>query len=247
LSRFCLGVLAAFLLAAQAFAFSFLVFGDSQGDDKVFSDLISRIKQERNVAFAVNNGDMTVYGKESEYQHYLQMVSKFKYPIYHVMGNHDAVRGGWKNFEKYFGPSYYSFEYQNSHFIILDNSFRQSFDRKQFEWLKKDIASSPARHKFVFMHRPTFDPSEIYQDYTMSGREVTQELMRLFTKFKVEYVFAGHIHGYARAEREGVSYIVTAGAGAPLYLPAGMGGFYNYVKVTVEDGRVGDQVVNIYE
>jgi len=157
------------------------------------------------------------------------------------------VWGGWKVFEKYFGPAYYSFDYQNSHFIVLDNSFQNRFDRTQFEWLKKELSSSQAKHKFVFMHRPTFDPSEIYQDYTMSGREVTQELMRLFTKFKVDYVFAGHIHGYARAERDGVIYIVTAGAGAPLYLPAGMGGFYNYVRVSVDNGKVSDKVINIYE
>jgi 3',5'-cyclic AMP phosphodiesterase CpdA len=163
------------------------------------------------------------------------------------VGNHDAVMGGWKNFQKYFGALYYSFDYQDSHFIILNNAFRESFGKEQFEWLKKDLAASRARHKFVFMHRPTFDPSEIYSNYIMSGREVTQELMLLFSRYKVDYVFAGHIHGYAKAERDGVTYIVTAGGGAPLYLPSGFGGFYHYVIISVENGKVSDRVVKINE
>ena len=245
--RLASGFLICLLLSSCSFAFSFVVFGDPQGSDKIFGDLISKVNAEEGISFAVNNGDLVVYGKESEYKHYLQMIAKLKVPVHNVMGNHDAVAGGWKLFEKYFGAPYYSFDFEGSHFIILNNAFKASFDRQQFEWLKNDLSSSPARHKFVFMHRPAFDPSEIYKDYVMSGREITQELMVLFTKYKVDYVFAGHIHGYARAERDGVTYIVTAGAGAPLYFPPGFGGFYHYVKIDVDNDKITDRVVKLYE
>lgn len=62
----------------------------------------------------------------------------------------------------------------------------------------------------------------------------------------MRYVFAGHIHGYGREERNGTVYILTAGGGAPLYLPAFDGGFYHYVKVTVDGNKITDELVKVY-
>jgi hypothetical protein len=39
----------------------------------------------------------------------------------------------------------------------------------------------------------------------------------LFERYAVRAVFAGHDHGYARAERNGIRYFVSGGGGAPLY------------------------------
>ena len=175
------------------------------------------------------------------------MISGLKVPVYNVLGNHDGVSGGWRVFQNVFGALYYSFDYEGSHFVILNNAFKESFDSRQFNWLKNDLANSRAKHKFVFMHKPVFDPSEIHKNYIMSGRAVTEELMRLFARHKVDYVFAGHLHGYAKAERDGVVYIVTGGAGAPLYLPPELGGFYHYVRLDVEGGKIRDRAVRVYE
>lgn len=236
-----------FLFAHSSFAFSFVVFGDNQDGDSIFQKIINKVNQEKGVAFAVNTGDLVQNGTESEYLHYKELISQLKMPVHNAMGNHDAVSGGWKIFKKMFGPDYYSFDYEGAHFVILDNSFKASFDSQQFEWLKKDLAATDARQKFVFMHRPTFDPSELYKNYIMSGREIAQQLMQLFIKYKVDYVFAGHIHGYARSERDGVIYLISGGAGAPLYLPPGFGGFHNYIKVEVNNDKISDKVVRIDE
>lgn len=235
------------LFVSAAFAYSFVVFGDNRDGDQTFKDLIAKVNQEKGISFAVNTGDFVSYGKAQQYVAYQQMISKLKVPVYNVVGNHDGVGGGWRIFLKTFGPLYYSFDYQGDHFIILNNSFKESFDSEQFNWLKKDLAGMQARHKFVFMHKPVFDPSEIYKGYIMPGHMVIKELMQLFTKYRVDYVFAGHIHGYAKAERDGVNYIVTAGAGAPLYLPHEFGGFYHYVRMDVEGSKIRDRVVRVYE
>lgn len=236
-----------FIFCFGSNAYSFVVFGDNQGNYRVFGDLVSRLKQEKGLAFIVSVGDFTANGELQDYQKARGMISQLNLPFYQVMGNHDGVAGGWRNFLRYFGRFYYSFDYQGDRFIFLNNAFKESFDREQFNWLREELGKGGARHIFVFMHKPIFDPSEIYKDHIMSGREVLQELMRLFKKYKVDYVFAGHIHGYAKAERDGVTYIVTAGAGAPLYLPPEFGGFYHYVRVEVEGGKIKDRVVRIYE
>lgn len=233
-------------LAGRLFAFSFAVFGDNRDGDETFKLLIAKVNKEQGLAFAFNTGDFAANGKENKYLAYREMISQLKIPLHNVMGNHDSANGGWKLFEKYFGSAYYSFDHQDSHFIILNNAFKDSFDADQFAWLKKDLAASEARHKFVFMHRPIFDPSELYKGYIMSGRQVGEELMALFRKYKVDYVFAGHIHGYAKAVRDSVTYIVTGGAGAPLYLPPELGGYYHYVIIDV-GRKITDRSVRVYD
>jgi predicted phosphodiesterase len=233
---------------ATAESFSFVVFGDNRDGDMIFMDLIKKLNKEKNIAFAVNTGDFVSNGRESEYEKYLKMILNLKVKVYHVPGNHDLVEKGYKYYRKYMRPEYYfSFDHKNSHFLVLNNAFKDSFDAKQFDWLKKDLASTKKENIFVFMHRPTFDPTEIYKGYVMSGRETVKELMKVFKRYEVDYVFAGHLHGYARAERDGVIYVVTGGAGAPLYLPRDVGGFYHYVKIRVEGNKIKDEVLKIYE
>ena len=226
--------------------FSFAVFGDNRDGDEVFIDLINRLNSDPSLAFAVNTGDLVPYGREAEYKKYLAMTKKLNIKLYNVPGNHDLVAGGYKYYLKYIGPYYYSMDYSNSHFIFLNNAFKESFDTEQFSWLKKNLEDTKQEHIFVFMHRPTFDPSEIYSGYVMSGRQVAEELIRLFERYKVNYVFAGHIHGYAKARRGSVNYVVTAGAGAPLYLPREIGGIFHYTKITVDGDEIIDEVKMIY-
>ncbi|MBI5399754.1 metallophosphoesterase [Candidatus Saganbacteria bacterium] len=225
--------------------FSFAVFGDNRDGDKVFVALLKKIDQEPNLAFAFNTGDFVPSGQEQQYRHYLKMLSQSKIKVFNIPGNHDLVGQGEANFKKYFGPLYYSFDYSNAHFIVINNAFGRYFDRRQFTWLQNDLAVNTRPHTFVFMHRPTFDPSEIYQNYVMSGRGVVEELMALFEKHKVDYVFAGHIHGYAKALRDNVTYVITGGGGAPLYLPRDFGGFFHYVRIDVVREKIKDRVIRL--
>jgi 3',5'-cyclic AMP phosphodiesterase CpdA len=241
------GLLFFLAIATTAHSFSFAVYGDRQGNSEVFSQLIQKLNADKSLSFAVSNGDFAVNGRPATYSEYSRQLKKIKIPVYQVLGNHDAVGGGRSRFKKYFGPAYYSFEKNGVLFVVLNNAFKGDFDTEQLAWLKKQLAGSGARYKFVFMHRPVFDPGEIIKDNLMSGRAITEELQSLFEKYRVNYVFAGHIHSYARQEKNGVVYLVTGGAGGRLHLPPEFGGFYHYVKVTVTDTGISDKIVRLYE
>ncbi|HVN67356.1 MAG TPA: metallophosphoesterase family protein, partial [Candidatus Sulfotelmatobacter sp.] len=87
-------------------AYSFVVFGDNQGNYRVLNDLLAKVKQEKGLNFIVQTGDFVPYGEESHYIKYRQLMAATNIPYYQVMGNHDGVKGGWRNFAKYFGPDY---------------------------------------------------------------------------------------------------------------------------------------------
>ena len=82
------------------------------------------------------------------------------------------------------------------------------------EWLEKELKEAEGMHIFVFKHRPYYTVGhKSYNDVEGKSNIVT----KLFTKYKVDAVFSGHDHIYYRTEREGVNYIVSAGAGATIY------------------------------
>jgi len=243
-----LGIIILFLfLSVSANAFSFAVFGDNHGDLRTLSIIFSKIRSDKDVAFAVNLGDIVNNGSADEYRRYSDFISKSGIKVYNVMGNHDAVLGGYKLFAKYFGKDYYSFDHENAHFVILNNSFRSFFDEAQKDFLIKDLEANKGKPTFVFFHKPTFDPSDVYTAYLASDRKMTEKMMEIFEKYRVRYVMAGHIHAYLKTQRNGIVYIVSGGAGGPLHLPASLGGFYHFVKITVDGDRIKDEVVRLYE
>lgn len=233
---------------AFADSFSFLTFGDNQGWNKTYKILLDKASLEENIAFAVHTGDFIGYGKDKEYIDYLNLINQYpNLKIYHAMGNHDAVAGGWKRFAKYFGPAYYSFDYKNAHFVILSNAFANSFTEKQISWLKHDLATTKKPLKFVFFHKPVFDASGLYTDHIMDSRRMSERLQIIFSRYQVDYVVCGHIHGYAKATRGKTTYIVSGGGGGKLYLPPMFGGFHHYVRFDIDNDKISTSVVRLYE
>lgn len=239
-----------FFSSAQAEnRFAFVVFGDNQGNVDVFDQVINRINGEPGIVLALNVGDFTQGGKKRDYQQYIRQASKIKAKTYNAMGNHDAAYGGWKNYEKYFGNYYYAFDYANARFIVLNNAFAESFTNTQLVWLKNVLGRNRKEHTFVFMHRPLFDPSGYFSRYCMQPVSIAEELAGLFSRYKINMVFAGHIHGFLETQKEGVKYIITGGAGAALHLPSYEGGFHHYIKVDIDADKVYYKIVkvNTYE
>lgn len=239
------------VVLAQDNKFSFVVFGDNHDNYEVFGQLINKVNQEPDLDFVVSTGDFLTYGKigqKTQYEKYLKTIKKFKVPLYQTMGNHDGAGSGYQYFSQYFGPYYYSFDHENAHFIVLNNAFKVSFDKGQKAWLKADLAKNVNKPIFVFMHKPALDPTDsVFENYIMPGRQETQELIGLFNRYKVDYVIAGHIHGFARTKRDAVVYLLVGGAGGPLHLPREIGGFFHYVKFIVNGDKIKDEVKMIYE
>jgi len=67
---------------------------------------------------------------------------------------------------------------------------------------------------FIYKHRPHYTlGAKSYKDVEGEGTATT----KLFDTYKVTAVFSGHDHIYYRTKRKATTYIISAGAGAPIY------------------------------
>jgi len=223
--------------------FKFLVFGDSRGSDSPFSNLRGSffvwnkiIKQaiKKNVSFMIDIGDLINSGKFLEYLRLNKQIKKIKYiPFYPVIGNHEIRnRKGTKYYRKFFGPTYYYFIYKKCLFVILDNS-NGNLPLNSLNFLKEVFEKYKNLKKFVFLHKPLFDPRED-SNYVMEDKKQRNELIKIFKYYKVDTVFSSHIHGYFDFIKNGVRYIITGGGGARLRVE---NGFYHAILVEPDKNK----------
>jgi len=230
-------------------SFTFVVFGDNHGVPPVFKIMLRQMN-DLHPAFAVNTGDCTKATGNLEkmkpmYARYTDTVKQlFKPKVYLTMGNHEIWgKADCQDFYvRQFGKLYQSFNYGNSHFIILDSELVGQTSRiigTQLEWLKADLRKAKsAKHIFVFMHKPMY-PVDGHKGFCIDVNPTERDaLHRLFVQSHVTAVFTGHEHLYNRQTHDGITYIISGGAGGPGY-PAMLGGMgYHFMVVTVKGGDV---------
>ncbi len=124
--------------------------------------------------------------------------------------------------------TYYSFDWGPGHFVSVDANCGYPIagapvvdpGSEQWTWLDRDLASSTAPWKIVFLHIPPYASG----GHGFNAR-LAKNLGPLFEKRGVDVVFQGHDHDYERtypivggskAER-GPIYVTVGTGGAPLY------------------------------
>ncbi len=179
------------------------------------SECVDLMKTER-VDFLIELGDFKDQDKppvEKNTLSYLQMVEKtfrkFNGPTYHVLGNHDMDSISKRQFLKRVnntnidsGRSYYSFDLNGLHFVVLDANFKTDgtdYDHGNFDWtdanippkellwLRQDLASTPGP-VIVFIHQLLDGKGSVYVKNAVQVRQILE------TSGKVLAVFQGHHH-----------------------------------------------------
>ncbi len=108
-------------------------------------------------------------------------------------GEHDASLDHGKAFIELFGPTHYTFDHKDVHFIVLDNVSDPAarIGAEQLGWLAADLAKQPKEARIVvFTHRPLFDLAPQWDWATRDGASAVELLM----PFPNVTVFYGHIH-----------------------------------------------------
>ncbi|GBE17264.1 alkaline phosphatase precursor [bacterium BMS3Abin15] len=220
--------------------FSFAVMGDNKNSFKIFSKILKDIDSSH-YAFAIDVGDLVFDGEKEKYRIFYNMIKNERTPFLVAIGNHDIREGGAENYFDIFGKFYYSFDYGNSLFIVLDDANEERIDAVQMKWLEEQLQKD-YRHKFVFLHVPLFDPRPKF-NHSLSNKQNVEEFMNLMEKYKPDIVFASHIHAYFDEIRNGINYVITGGAGSELMGIDPDHYFNHYVKIEVDGDKVSKEVV----
>ncbi len=219
--------------------FHFAILGDRTGgaDQQEFERVVKEMSAMR-PDFVVTVGDFAEDGRNpDDYDIPLETMKIFDCPVYYTPGNHDIYdENSAKIFkEKTGNDPYYSFDFGNTHFIIIDNSTVSKYediDENQRDWVIDDLANNQDKTNiYVFMHKP------FWADAVADGKE--DFMHDIFKKYNVDAVFTGHWHQYAYNEFDGIEYFLVGSSGGSFpYEDDNMGMFYQYLWCKVEGDRL---------
>jgi len=238
----------------------FGVTGDSRNEPAIFAETQARI-QAASVDMQVFSGDAVVLGpNQNEWDAFFEASSGgvtvqdvlAHVPFMIANGNHDGLAVNYlaqfalpqqkSAGERGEGEEWYSFDYGNAHFVVLnDTSTLDLINNEQRTWLRDDLSAvdrAVTPWIFVVHHKPMYTSATAH-DPDISLRTSWQPI---YDEFNVDFVFNGHNHNYERSlpirgfasgtsegqvqpagtngipqAANGTVYVVAAGAGAPLY------------------------------
>lgn len=107
---------------------------------------------------------------------------------------------------------YYSFDYGNAHFAVLNTNDMYPMSQAQRNWLINDMSASDAQWKIILAHRSFYSAGKnINKPDTIIMRNV---LLPIIDQLDIDMVYAGHDHMYLRTNQvkgdalvEGTTYV----------------------------------------
>lgn len=216
---FLLAVFVSHGIAADSAPFFFLQLSDPQfgfidnnksisAETEAMNKAVTAINQLK-PPFVVITGDFVNNSKSKEQiAAYKSMIAQIdsSVKVYMIPGNHDigkVSRSSIDNYKKNYGETHFSFRYGDCTFIGIDSNIIKEEDKEreevQFKWLEQELQKTKdARFKFVFTHCSVFlkrmDEPVNYSNFSLPMRE---KYVRLFQKYGVNAIFAGHLHNNA--------------------------------------------------
>jgi predicted phosphodiesterase len=234
--------------------FTFIVLGDDRDSDDVYRKLLMQVNDyaaahtgAERPTFVLHTGDMVAHGTTEEWQRYASLRNSCTLPMVHVRGNHEIrATGGASNYGRFVGNPMWVFDYGGCRFIGMDNS-NGHFTPQSISVLRIYLGlpgadgSQPVlpsmRRSFIVMHQPPYVGR--WQVHAMRPDGLGDQLVQAAAEAHASAVFCGHIHLYDEMDVSGVPYIISGGAGAPLYGSYGFGkAEHGFVVVHVTPAQV---------
>jgi predicted phosphodiesterase len=217
----------------------FAIIGDRTGEHVpgIYEQIISEVERLKpdfvvTVGDAIEGytGDTNELGRQ--WREYKSIIAPLTMPIYFTPGNHDITTdSALTAYERYAGRPFYSFDYQNLHFIVFDVSRWESsaeLPKEELDWLANDL-KKPAARKFVFFHKPFW--------FQTAADNKPDTLHSLFRTFGVDAVFNGHLHTYFSGKIDNILYTAMGSSGGDTD-PGPTGVQFHFIWVTVDKNGI---------
>lgn len=160
--------------------------------------------------FGIGCGDL-VFDHLELFKEYNQSIQMYDIPFFQVVGNHDLDFGGRSDatttgtFKGHFGPTYYSWNRGEVHYVVLDDVFYLGTGNKyighipeeQLAWLEQDLKLvEKGKTIVVSLHIPSYTGAVTrYPDRDTLGGTVSnrEHLYRMLEGYNA-HLMSGHTH-----------------------------------------------------
>jgi hypothetical protein len=239
--------------------FTFVVYGDNRSDGGTHARIAEAISKE-SFDFLIQTGDLVVTGAdESAWQSFFDVESSIlrDHCLFAAVGNHELHNDRFAaHFERYFAPTepaagssdaaplYGSFRWGRARFFVL-NAFEEWGPGKERTWLEQALALADREAgvdlRVAVIHHGPYSAGPHGNNDELLAAHIDE----LLAAHHVDLVLSGHDHIYERGQAGPLKYLVTGGAGAPLYreikaIPSTrkVEATYHYILATVTDAGV---------
>ncbi|MFW6128656.1 MAG: metallophosphoesterase family protein [Candidatus Aminicenantaceae bacterium] len=233
--------------STKEFSFAFLTDIHLQPERQAFQGYKKAIQAVNmiNPDFVITGGDliMDALGKSYEradslYNLYIEANKEFNMPVYNTIGNHD-VFGLYnissinpshpeyykKMYKERLGKTYYSFDYNGWHFMVLDSIGRTVgreyigwVEAEQMDWIEEDLQKVEQKTPIVIStHIPLISVvTQINRGSTYKNPDNwvivnSKEVLDLYEGYNLKLVLQGHLHVLEEIRINNITFI-TGGA-----------------------------------
>lgn len=168
-------------------------------------------------------------------------------PVWPAYGNHDSRR--WVFFDIFTFPTkaesggvasdtenYYSFDYANIHFVMLDTQDNEhDVDGEMLSWLKEDLQQTKQQWLITIFHHPPYTKGSHDSDES-GGRliSVRENILPVLEKYGVDLVLSGHSHMYERSDLINCHYGESSTLNKTMTRSASKNSIYNKKENNIE-------------
>lgn len=180
-------------------SFTAIAFGDPQPrDDQELSyfrdDIVSELA-DTGADVTLVLGDI-MFDDLSLFDRYNRIMKTVDTPVYNILGNHDINydaednRYARETYKKHYGPTYFSFDYGDIHFISLNNidylgrddggsaRYRGHLSDTQLEWIRNDLQHVEDDKLIVLLaHIPLYSADSDGESVNTVNREALIDLL----------------------------------------------------------------------
>ena len=191
---------------------------DYSGWQKLLRESLSMLGKEDERPLVLISGDLVNKPDNAdEWQAFFDACDnvrrEFDFTLVSPTGNHGRV-GGYEQIDGYrerflltgngpFGHEhgFFSFDYGNAHFLVLDSNYMDNPDPEARNylgaWIKQDLAKNKQPAVFALLHHPMYSASDSFNDQE-HAKAMREGYLNLLARYGVDYILCGHEHMYCR-------------------------------------------------
>ncbi len=201
--------------------FRFVAMGDSRTYPKEWSRVAQAVVQ-KNPSLVLFSGDMVTDGREDRFwdEEFFSVAKPFfaSIPTFYVVGNHEEGSPLMGSLVPVAGRNRWKATAGGVLFIGIDGALDWSASSENLKWIETALKASRESYIFVCSHYPPWSSGAHGATHARTSMEARNNILPLMKKYRATAFIGGHDHDYERSEPpDGVTVIVSGGAGAPLY------------------------------